>query len=78
VPHHAKAGNINCALLQSGLCRGDFVLVLDCDMVVHPDFLQKTLGHFYTRKQEGKQARWAVKPKAAFIQVCSAAAAAPG
>jgi cellulose synthase/poly-beta-1,6-N-acetylglucosamine synthase-like glycosyltransferase len=26
---------------------GTFVLVLDCDMIVHPDFLQNILGHFY-------------------------------
>jgi len=46
VPHHAKAGNINNALLKAPSC-GDFVLVLDCDMVLHPDFLMRTLGHFY-------------------------------
>lgn len=46
VPHHAKAGNINSALLKAPSC-GDFVLVLDCDMVLHPDFLMRTLGHFY-------------------------------
>jgi hypothetical protein len=47
VPHHAKAGNINNALLKEGLGGGEFILVLDCDMIVHPDFLMRTLGHFY-------------------------------
>ncbi|WIA20656.1 hypothetical protein OEZ85_005032 [Tetradesmus obliquus] len=47
VPHHAKAGNINSALLKEGPGSGEFILVLDCDMIVHPDFLMRTLGHFY-------------------------------
>jgi cellulose synthase/poly-beta-1,6-N-acetylglucosamine synthase-like glycosyltransferase len=47
VPHHAKAGNINSALLMYGQCQGEFVMVLDCDMIVHPDFLLRSLGHFY-------------------------------
>lgn len=47
VPHHAKAGNINNALLKSGTAHGEFILVLDSDMIVHPDFLMRTLGHFY-------------------------------
>ena len=35
VTHHAKAGNINSALLSDGNAYdGDFVLVLDCDMVI--------------------------------------------
>lgn len=46
VPHHAKAGNINNALLK-GYSGGDYILVLDCDMILHPDFLMRTLGHFY-------------------------------
>jgi cellulose synthase/poly-beta-1,6-N-acetylglucosamine synthase-like glycosyltransferase len=46
VPHHAKAGNINNALLKAP-GSGDFVLVLDCDMILHPDFLMRTMGHFY-------------------------------
>lgn len=46
VPHHAKAGNINSALMKAPGC-ADFILVLDCDMVLHPDFLMRTLGHFY-------------------------------
>jgi cellulose synthase/poly-beta-1,6-N-acetylglucosamine synthase-like glycosyltransferase len=46
-PHHAKAGNINSALLRESEGKAEFVLVLDCDMIVHPDFLQNILGHFY-------------------------------
>jgi cellulose synthase (UDP-forming) len=49
VPHHAKAGNINSCLLKFSHGRGEFLMVLDCDMVVHPDFLQRTLGHFYAQ-----------------------------
>ncbi len=32
VPHHAKAGNINSCLLKEGAKKGEFILVLDCDM----------------------------------------------
>lgn len=39
----AKAGNINHALEH---CRGDLVLVLDCDHVPTRDILQRTVGHF--------------------------------
>jgi cellulose synthase (UDP-forming) len=53
VPHHAKAGNINSALLKESEGSGTFVLVLDCDMIVHPEFLQNILGHFY--KQVSQQ-----------------------
>ena len=45
-PHHAKAGNINHALLSSGT-RGEFVLILDCDMIVKRSFLRRTVGHFF-------------------------------
>jgi hypothetical protein len=57
VPHHAKAGNINSALLKAP-GSGVFILVLDCDMVLHPDFLMRTLPHFYWQpgKQEGEDA----------------------
>lgn len=47
VPHHAKAGNINSAMLKEGPGQGDYILILDSDMLVHPDFLLRTLGHFY-------------------------------
>lgn len=52
VPHHAKAGNINSALLKEAPGNGDFILVLDCDMVVHPDFLMRALGHFYQQEAD--------------------------
>ncbi|KAL4421860.1 hypothetical protein ABPG77_001342 [Micractinium sp. CCAP 211/92] len=75
VPHHAKAGNINSCLLKEGAKKGEFILVLDCDMIVHPDFLERTVGHFYIQKPEGKlptptkgDSRWVPKSKAAFIQ----------
>lgn len=68
VPHHAKAGNINSCLLKEGKGRGEFILVLDCDMIVEPDFLQKTVGHFYVQEEEGVEAPWVPKKKAAFIQ----------
>jgi hypothetical protein len=78
VPHHAKAGNINSSLLTSSAATGDFVLVLDCDMIVHPEFLQRTLGHFYTQASDSlgpaedwpkSGPQWVLKPKAAFLQV---------
>ncbi|MEA4929726.1 MAG: glycosyltransferase [Candidatus Limiplasma sp.] len=40
---HAKAGNLNSALAQTG---GEYVLLLDADMVPKSYFLQKTLGYF--------------------------------
>ncbi|MCA1645959.1 MAG: glycosyltransferase, partial [Chloroflexi bacterium] len=40
---HAKAGNINAALART---RGDFIAVLDADMVPQPDYLDQTLGYF--------------------------------
>ncbi len=40
---HAKAGNLNNALLST---RGDFILVLDADQVPAPDVLDRTLGYF--------------------------------
>jgi cellulose synthase (UDP-forming) len=42
-PRHAKAGNINNALMQTS---GEFLLVLDADMVPRPEFLDRTLGWF--------------------------------
>ncbi|KAF6262258.1 hypothetical protein COO60DRAFT_1677084 [Scenedesmus sp. NREL 46B-D3] len=65
-PHHAKAGNINSALLKESEGKATFVLVLDCDMIVHPDFLQNILGHFY--KQDKPDGAWTLKDKAGFIQ----------
>lgn len=40
---HAKAGNINHALTKTS---GEFIAVLDADMVPQPDFLERTLGYF--------------------------------
>ena len=54
VAHHAKAGNINSALLKEGSGLGDYILVLDSDMLVHPDFLLRSLGHFYEKKGPAK------------------------
>ena len=65
VPHHAKAGNINHAILGSQ-GKGEYILVLDTDMIVHPDFLQRTIGHFYTRGPYEKG--WVQKERCAFLQ----------
>eukprot|EP00775_Hariotina_reticulata_P010775 gene10775-10931_t len=67
VRHHDKAGNINSALLKESPGKGTFVLILDCDMIVHPDFIQNTVGHFY-HKPKGEHGPWVLKEKAAFIQ----------
>jgi cellulose synthase (UDP-forming) len=40
---HAKAGNINYALQHTD---GEFIVVLDADMVPQPEFLDRTLGYF--------------------------------
>ncbi len=41
---HAKAGNLNNALLQS---RGEFILILDADQIAYPQILHRTLGYFF-------------------------------
>lgn len=51
-PHHAKAGNINNALLQTS---GEFILVLDADQIPHPSIVRRTIGYFRD-------------PKLAFVQ----------
>ncbi|WP_435741366.1 glycosyltransferase family 2 protein [Nocardioides sp. SYSU DS0663] len=43
MPRHAKAGNLNNALLQTD---GEFMLVLDADQVPLPEILDRTLGYF--------------------------------
>jgi cellulose synthase/poly-beta-1,6-N-acetylglucosamine synthase-like glycosyltransferase len=53
VPHHAKAGNINNCLLMHSSEDAEYILVLDCDMIVHPTFLHRTLGHFYVPSESG-------------------------
>ncbi|MFN3309449.1 MAG: glycosyltransferase family 2 protein [Anaerolineales bacterium] len=44
---HAKAGNINHALAQTN---GEFIVVLDADMIPKPEFLHRTLGYFEDQK----------------------------
>ncbi len=43
MPRHAKAGNLNNALLAT---EGEFILILDADMVPKPEILDRTLGYF--------------------------------
>ena len=42
-PRHAKAGNLNNALLAT---EGEFLLILDADQVPKPEILDRTLGFF--------------------------------
>jgi len=42
-PRHAKAGNLNNALLTTD---GEFLLILDADQVPKPEILDRTLGYF--------------------------------
>ena len=42
-PRHAKAGNVNNAVLQT---TGDFILILDADQIASPKILRRTLGYF--------------------------------
>lgn len=44
---HAKAGNINYALQHTS---GEFIVVLDADMVPQPEYLDRTLGYFEDEK----------------------------
>ena len=44
---HAKAGNINHAL---GFTHGEFIVILDADMVPQRDFLHRTLAYFEDKK----------------------------
>lgn len=44
---HAKAGNINYALLHTD---GDFIAILDADMVPQPEYLDRTLAYFENEK----------------------------
>ncbi|MFC4904866.1 glycosyltransferase family 2 protein [Kocuria oceani] len=46
-PRHAKAGNLNNALM---LTQGEFLLILDADQVPDPRILDRTLGWFNDRK----------------------------
>lgn len=40
---HAKAGNVNNALMQT---TGEFILILDTDQIPKPDIIQKCIGYF--------------------------------
>jgi cellulose synthase (UDP-forming) len=42
-PRHAKAGNINGALMAT---TGEFILILDADQIPRPEILDRTLGYF--------------------------------
>ncbi|MGB4586142.1 MAG: glycosyltransferase family 2 protein [Rectinemataceae bacterium] len=42
-PRHAKAGNVNNALLETS---GEFILILDADQIPAPAIFRKTLGFF--------------------------------
>lgn len=46
-PLHAKAGNLNNALMQTD---GEFMLILDADQIPRPEILDRTLGYFRSRK----------------------------
>ncbi len=43
MPRHAKAGNLNNALLVT---EGEFLMILDADQVAKPEILDRTLGWF--------------------------------
>jgi cellulose synthase (UDP-forming) len=46
-PRHAKAGNVNNALLETS---GEFILILDADQIPAPGILERTLGYFADEK----------------------------
>jgi cellulose synthase (UDP-forming) len=63
-PHHAKAGNINYALF-CGNTEGEFVLTLDADHILKPQFLQRVVPYFLTFNLElGKY----ISNRIAFVQ----------
>lgn len=47
MPRHAKAGNLNNALLNTD---GEFMLILDADQIPLPEILDRTLGYFNDEK----------------------------
>lgn len=67
VNHHAKAGNINNFLMKGSNSDTDFVVIFDCDMIPHPGFLDKVLGHFYSG--DSKDGGLSLKPYCAFTQI---------
>jgi Glycosyltransferases, probably involved in cell wall biogenesis len=42
-PRHAKAGNVNNALMQTA---GEYILILDTDQIPDPEILNRTIGYF--------------------------------
>jgi cellulose synthase (UDP-forming) len=42
-PRHAKAGNVNNALMQT---TGEYILILDTDQIPEPEIIRHTLGYF--------------------------------
>jgi cellulose synthase (UDP-forming) len=42
-PRHAKAGNVDNALLQTS---GEFILILDGDQIPHPQIVERCIGYF--------------------------------
>jgi cellulose synthase/poly-beta-1,6-N-acetylglucosamine synthase-like glycosyltransferase len=61
-PHFAKAGNLNHALFHATpATSGQYILVLDCDMVPKPDIVQALLPHCL-------DAQKAWDPSVAFVQ----------
>ncbi|WP_336711452.1 glycosyltransferase [Arthrobacter sp. USHLN218] len=46
-PRHAKAGNLNNALMTTS---GEFLLILDADQIPEPEILDRTLGYFRNPK----------------------------
>uniref|UniRef100_A0A7S2S9H6 Glycosyltransferase 2-like domain-containing protein n=2 Tax=Mucochytrium quahogii TaxID=96639 RepID=A0A7S2S9H6_9STRA len=63
VPHHAKAGNINNCLFNEG-CKGEYVVIFDCDMICKPEFLQAVMPHFF--KEVNGQ--WEIDQKLCMVQ----------
>ena len=54
MPRHAKAGNLNNALLATD---GEFLLILDADQMPEPAILDRTLGYFPTRRSRSCRRR---------------------
>lgn len=63
--HWAKAGNINSTFLKRKI-QGDFLLILDADMVCDPDILQRMIPPFFDRS-ESNRCRW-VPNRVAWVQ----------
>lgn len=65
IKHHAKAGNINSCLMLESSTKAEYIVVLDADMICHPMFLLRTLGHMY---ETGNAGVWQKKPFASLVQ----------